>query len=548
MNLFISGIGGAGLGPLAELALDAGYQVFGSDLNHSLQTAELETRGVQISYAQSREDLAKVHQQNPIDWLIHSSAIPETSPELRFAKASQIRVSKRDEFLASFIREKKLKLIAVAGTHGKTTTTAMLVWTFKTLNLPISYSVGATLPFANSGHYDKNSRFFLYEADEYDRNFLKFSPEISLIPSIDYDHADTYPTREDYQNAFREFISQSQKTILWHNDFVKLKISPDIQALKNSRQNRSMKSYTNQNLAKNLDKFLILNRESPLAKINLPGAKNRENAELVLALFRELWPEIARENLQIIDGFNAPKIANILSQFPGTSRRMEKLRENLYTDYAHHPTEIAATLEKAREILNLQNSREASTKNSPKIANHLIGQNAQKLIREFAKNSGETSRNPHQDSSENHEKSSPKKLVAIYQPHQNLRQLEILRDGGYGMSFDEADEIFWLPTYLVRGDLSNENRQDLPEKSGENTRKKSENNLAKSKPKNHTPQILSPADLIKTLSKKSRKIAKSADLNDELFAEISQHLREGNLVVAMGAGTIDSWLREKLAR
>ena len=141
MNIFISGIGGAGLGPLAEIALDAGFSVAGSELQHTLQTDELEQRGVKIFYEQTAENLARYHAEKPIDWFIYTGALADDAPELAFARENGIRASKRDEFLAEFIKEKNLQLLAVAGTHGKTTTTAMLVWVFHQLGHPVSYSV-----------------------------------------------------------------------------------------------------------------------------------------------------------------------------------------------------------------------------------------------------------------------------------------------------------------------------------------------------------------------------------------------------------------------
>jgi len=135
MRIYFSGIGGAGIGPLAEIALDAGYKVVGSDLNKSLFTNNLEKRGVKIYFQQNGEDIKTEHSKKPIDWFVYTSALPENHPELVFARANNIKVSKRDEFLADFIEQHNLKLIAVAGTHGKTTTTGMLIWLFNKLQI-----------------------------------------------------------------------------------------------------------------------------------------------------------------------------------------------------------------------------------------------------------------------------------------------------------------------------------------------------------------------------------------------------------------------------
>ena len=209
MRIYFSGIGGVGIGPLSRIALEAGYDVCGSDRSPSLITNELESAGIPISFDQSGAFLQSEHDKSSFDWFIYTAALPENHPELVLARKLGIKTSKRDELLAQIIADKNLKLIAVAGTHGKTTTTSLLVWTMEQLQIPASYSVGSTLSFGPSGTFDKNSQFFVYECDEFDRNFLHFSPEISLITSVDYDHPDTYPTKKSYLDAFREFGEKS---------------------------------------------------------------------------------------------------------------------------------------------------------------------------------------------------------------------------------------------------------------------------------------------------------------------------------------------------
>src|SRR5207253_2498504 len=131
---------------------------------------------------------------------VYSSALPKTNPnhpELKFCEANGIKNSKRDEFMNKIIRDKRLKLIAVAGTHGKTTTTAMVIWLFKELGLPVSYSLGAQISFGEMGEYNKKGRYFIYECDEFDRNFLAFKPYVAIISGLSWDHHEIYPTQED---------------------------------------------------------------------------------------------------------------------------------------------------------------------------------------------------------------------------------------------------------------------------------------------------------------------------------------------------------------
>ena len=165
MNIYFSGIGGVGIGPLAQIAYDAGYEVQGSDANETPLTKQLEERGVPVALSQDGTFLQASHDKKPIDWYVYTAALPETHPELVLARSLGIKTAKRDELLAHIIKEKNLKLLAVTGTHGKTTTTGMLTWTLQQLGTPVSYSVGTTLSFGPSGKFEPDSEFFVYECD-----------------------------------------------------------------------------------------------------------------------------------------------------------------------------------------------------------------------------------------------------------------------------------------------------------------------------------------------------------------------------------------------
>lgn len=410
MNIYFSGIGGVGIGPLAEIALDAGYTIAGSDTTEGLMTSRLKTRGVDVSIGQDGGFLRNQHHNKTIDWFVYTAALPHNHPELLAARELGIKTAKRDELLAHIISEKNLKLIAIAGTHGKTTTTGMMVWALKQLGIPVSYSIGTTLSWGPSGLYDPKSQYFVYECDEFDRNFLHFNPYLSLITSVEHDHPDTYPTADEYFEAFGHFVDQSAHSIAWQNDL----------------------SF----LAGSSSTWLLGANE--ISQLRLPGQHNRQNATLV---------EKGIEYLSL------PPVSQILEQFPGTNRRFEKIDERIYSDYGHTPTEITATLQMAREI------------------------------------------------------STP--VALVYQPHQNIRQHEILNQYTDAV-FAGADEIYWLPTYLSREDP--------------------------------TLEVLSPEQLTTSLSKANLHIS---DLNDELWQTIVELQQKGYLVLCMGAGDIDSWLRRQ---
>jgi UDP-N-acetylmuramate--alanine ligase len=412
MRIYFSGLGGVAIGPLAEIALDAGHTVVGSERTKNLMTKQLEERGVNISPSQDGTFLESSHQQEPIDWFIYTAALPDTHPELVRARQLGIKAGKRDELLAHIISEKQLKLIAISGTHGKTTTTGMLVWALKQLNIPISYSVGTTLSWGPSGTFDPTSEYFIYECDEFDRNFLHFTPYLSLITSIDYDHIDTYPTRESYNAAFGQFLAQSSHSIGWRHDFDKLQTLPG---------------------------SLWQLEDDEVAPLGLAGAHNRRNGTLTLKALEYLGLSLPVEQL---------------SQFPGTNRRFEKLGDNLYSDYGHHPVEIAATLQLARELSD--------------------------------------------------------RIVLVYQPHQNVRQHKIKEE--YTDCFELAETIHWLPTYLSR------EYEDLP--------------------------VLPPETLIEHVT--NRESIQIADTNEKLWTDIQTARNQGKLVLCMGAGSIDDWVRNRL--
>ena len=416
MNIYFSGIGGVALGPLAEIARDAGHTVIGSDLSSSLTTEELEKSGVSVGTDQSGRFLADCHEREPIDWFVYTSALTDNHPELEWAKNLGIsRITKRNELINHILKEKNLKMIAIAGTHGKTTTTAIMLWTMQQLGIPVSYSVGTTLSFGPSGKYVPGSEYFVYECDEFDRNFLSFSPHLSIVTSIDYDHPDSYPTQADYTHAFSQFLQQSQQAIMWARDTI-IKVDVPRNAW-------------------------VLN-DSEVIDIKLIGEHNRANASLLV------------KGLEYIGVTDWSAIAPILESFPGSRRRFERLADNLYSDYGHHPVEISATLQLAREV-----------------SDH---------------------------------------VVLVYQPHQNIRQHQVR--SGYTSCTRLADEIYWLPTYLARED-----------------------------PNLHT---LSPQELTANLVNKDA--VTYSQLDDELWDNITRARQAGKLVLCMGAGTIDSWLRERL--
>ncbi len=343
MKIYISGISGTGMGPLALMAKAAGFEVLGSDLSRGAVYDELVKAGIPVFIGEQDGEFLRENLRE-LDWFVYTSALSETHAELVLAREAGVKCTKRDELTAFLISELGLKMIAVAGTHGKTTTTAMIVYAALKLGLPVSYIVGTTLGFAPSGSFKEGDKYFVYEADEYDRNFLKFSPFLSVITTVSYDHPDIYATREDYVLAFDQFMAQSEKVVR----------EPEI----------------------------------PAEEFKLAGAVRREDAALAFSAISEMAPEIPAQ--QIIEALN---------EFPGVGRRFERVSDGIYSDYAHHPEEIQATMDVAFDEVELRGLRG---------------------------------------------------VVVVYQPHQNTRQHEVRE--GYMDTFIGAERIFWLPTYLTRED------------------------------------------------------------------------------------------------
>lgn len=312
MHIYFSGIGGTAIGPLALIAKQAGYQVSGSDQQQSQYLDYLRKHGISdIHIGQTSDAIAAAHAKQPIDWLVRSSAIADDNPEMVFAQQNDIHSSKRDELLNKIIKDKDLKLIAVAGTHGKTTTTAMLVWLFKQLGVPVSYSVGAKLSFGDMGQFDPSSQFFVYECDEFDRNFLAFNPFVSIITGVTWDHHEVFPTRQAYQQAFRDFISQSEWLEIWQEDLKYLELPPS-------------------------DHSAVMDPKDPgINDIKLAGHYNRLDAWLAAKAARQLTQKPLDE------------IIGHINRFPGLQRRMEPIVPGLYSDYAHTPEKIRGGLSAA---------------------------------------------------------------------------------------------------------------------------------------------------------------------------------------------------------
>ncbi|MGE5248611.1 MAG: UDP-N-acetylmuramate--L-alanine ligase [Bacteroidota bacterium] len=345
------GIGGSGLSAIARLLKESGYEVTGSDRVLSPFAADLEAAGLTVYIGHDPRNVAGA------DWVVRSSAVTDDNLEVQAALQAGIPVYKRADFLGRLMADKTG--IAVAGTHGKTTTTAMIAWVLSVLGRDPSFIVGGVMT-----NYGVNARAgrggaFVIEADEYDRMFLGLKPRIEVITNIEHDHPDCYPTFQDMFKAFEEFVD------LLPPDGTLIASAEDEAAsslLPRARKDgRSVITYTVQGemtinspqWVQALDlkpndrggfSFSAVTNMTPNARpvrvaLQVPGEHNVRNALAALAVAASL-------------GLSLKNTAAALAEFKGTGRRFQVVGEKrgitVIDDYAHHPTEIRATLAAAR--------------------------------------------------------------------------------------------------------------------------------------------------------------------------------------------------------
>ncbi len=205
LRVHLIGIGGAGLSAIAYTLLEMGIGVSGSDLRANRVTQHLADHGARIYAGQSAQNIDEMPVDRRPDVVLASSAVKDTNPEVMAARAAGLIVVKRDQFLPALLSGRRV--IAVAGAHGKSTTTSMIISVLRDAGLDPGFIVGADLPGlgnATAGASD----LFVIEADEYDHMFLGLTPTVAVITNVEWDHPDCYPTPASFRRAFRQFVDQ----------------------------------------------------------------------------------------------------------------------------------------------------------------------------------------------------------------------------------------------------------------------------------------------------------------------------------------------------
>jgi UDP-N-acetylmuramate--alanine ligase len=331
--IHLIGIGGSGMSGIAEVLLASGFPVSGSDLHKSATTERLQRLGAKIF-----EGHTAAHIENPT-CVVVSSAISESNPEWREAKRRGISTIARAEMLAELMR---LKLgIAIAGSHGKTTTTSMVGQVLRSLDPTVV--VGGRLQHWNASSIVGKGSMFVIEADESDRSFLKFSPVYSVVTNIDREHLDTYRDLEDVEQTFLEYLN---RTAFFGMNWV----SADCPSLRKIRPQLTKPTQTyglsesadlhihSETFLRNGSQFSLSWRKRELGTFEIPvmGHHNVMNATAAIGIAMSCR-------------LTVEEIALALRGFVPADRRLQIHEDNpvmaVVEDYGHHPTEIAATLD-----------------------------------------------------------------------------------------------------------------------------------------------------------------------------------------------------------
>ena len=329
------GIGGIGMSGIAELLINLGFEVTGSDMKTTNITENLQKHGAVIHEGHKPENV------NDSDVLVYSSAVQVDNPELQRAKDKQIPIIRRAEMLSELLKLKQTS-IAVGGTHGKTTTTSMMGAVLTEALLDPTLVVGGVVKSLDVNALLGQGDVIVAEADEFDKSFLQLTPTYAIITNIDTDHMDCYDSEEDLLNAFAQYANAIPfygAVVACVDEPLIKRILPDI--------SRPVITYgfsgdaefqAERRLYREVrSTFVVKHQGKKLGEVEMmvPGAHNIKNALAVIALGTEM-------NID----FNT--ISNGLKQFSGVKRRFEikGIFDDVMVvdDYAHHPTEVSATL------------------------------------------------------------------------------------------------------------------------------------------------------------------------------------------------------------
>ena len=342
-HLHFIGIGGVSMSGLAAILLSEGFSISGSDAQETALTHQLENAGAHIAYEQVAGNIT-----DDIDAVIYTAAIHPTNPEYAAAVEKQIPLLTRAELLGQIMTNYRVP-ICVAGTHGKTTTTSMAAHVLMAAEMDPTISVGGVLPLIDGNYRIGSKDSFLMEACEYTNSFLSFFPKIGIILDIDADHLDFFKDLDDIRNSFRRFaelLPEDGTLIINADDPACKMITKDLSCHVVTYSLQGKGNYTADLITydeQGRASFRVLYEGEPIGNfcLQVPGQHNVANALATIALAGEL-------------GVDTATIQSGFSSFYGTNRRFEHKGKTggatIIDDYAHHPTEIRATLRTAQKV------------------------------------------------------------------------------------------------------------------------------------------------------------------------------------------------------
>jgi UDP-N-acetylmuramate--alanine ligase len=326
-RLHFIGIGGAGMSGLALVAVALGAEVSGSDQAESVALGRLRAAGAAVAVGHRAENVPDGAE------VVYSTAVPADNPERAAARARGLRELHRADLLGEITALRRC--IAVTGTHGKTTTTSMVVHALRGCGLDPSYLVGGDVRSTGVNAGWGAGEWVVVEADESDRSLLKLHPDVAVLTNAELDHHATYASQADLEETFRAFLAlASSGVVVWDR--------PELRALARAAGGPEVVAYDVPAPALDAAGSRFAWRGIDVA-LPLPGAHNAVNAAAALEACR-------------LAGADPARAAAALADFPGAGRRFELLGTTatgarIYDDYAHHPTEVAATIAAARTLV-----------------------------------------------------------------------------------------------------------------------------------------------------------------------------------------------------
>ncbi len=334
-KIYFVGIGGIGMSALARYFNGLGCEVHGYDKTATNLTRKLVEEGMKIHYDDAVEKIPEA-----VDLVVYTPAIPKDHKELNYFFDQDFPVKKRAEVLGIISRNRKT--IAIAGTHGKTSTCAILTHLLKTAEIDCTAFLGGIAQNYQSNFVEGKSDWVVVEADEFDRSFLHLNPDYSAIMSMDADHLDIYGDKDHMADGFTQFAGRLKK-----NGKVFLKYGLELKEKNDGVEIFGIDHGTYQ--SKNIkveNGFFVFDFESPIEhiekiKFTLPGNHNVENATAAIAIAQQL-------------GVKSDAIKKAMASFKGIKRRFEFVARServvYIDDYAHHPTELKAAIQAARSL------------------------------------------------------------------------------------------------------------------------------------------------------------------------------------------------------